>query len=102
MAVKMNKTLTVLALLALAPCGGCAGIAFEPTANWWRDGGRICAANRDPAGFEGPRAAFVRSHACGCVHPAGAARRVDVIALTTSLLAAANTRSSLLDALRLL
>lgn len=57
MAVKMNKTLTVLALLALAPCGGCAGIAFEPTANWWRDGGRICAANRDPAGLEGPRAA---------------------------------------------
>jgi hypothetical protein len=53
----MNKALTALALLALAPCGGCAGLAFEPTANWWRDGGRTCAANRDPAGLEWSRAA---------------------------------------------
>ncbi|GEM_PF-5084495 len=46
----MNKTFAALALLALAPCGGCAGLNFEPTANWWRGGGHICAANRDTAG----------------------------------------------------
>lgn len=57
MAVKMNKTFRALAFLALAPCGGCAGLAFEPTANWWRDGGRMCAASRDTSGLEWPRAA---------------------------------------------
>jgi hypothetical protein len=56
-AVKMNKTFRALALLALAPCGGCTGLAFEPTENWWRDGGRMCAASRDTAGLEWSRAA---------------------------------------------
>lgn len=48
----MSKRSAAFALLALAPLGGCAGLGFEPTANWWRDGGRLCAANRDPAGDE--------------------------------------------------
>lgn len=50
MATIMSKRLAALALLALAPCGGCAGFSFEPTAHWWRDGGHICAESRDVAG----------------------------------------------------
>jgi len=46
----MSKPFAALALLALPALSGCAGFNFEPTANWWREGGRICAASRDTAG----------------------------------------------------
>lgn len=46
-AAKMNRVLNGLALAALLLCAGCSSFRFEPTANWWRDGGRICAANRE-------------------------------------------------------
>lgn len=55
MAAKMSKPLAALALLAAAPLGGCAGLSFEPTANWWRDGGRLCAANRETGIQDGQR-----------------------------------------------
>ena len=35
------------ALAALALLGACSSLRFEPTANWARDGGRLCAQNRD-------------------------------------------------------
>jgi hypothetical protein len=42
-----NKTSRGLALAALALCGGCSSFVFEPAANWWTEGGRLCAANRE-------------------------------------------------------
>lgn len=57
MAAKMNRVLSSLALAALTLVSGCSSFRFEPTANWWRDGGRLCAANRDPFGGEFDRAA---------------------------------------------
>jgi hypothetical protein len=44
-----------LALLGVALCGGCTSFAFEPTPNWWTEGGRACAANREDLNW--PRAA---------------------------------------------
>jgi hypothetical protein len=43
----MTKGRTGLALVALTLCGGCSSLWFEPTPNWWSEGGRLCAANRD-------------------------------------------------------
>lgn len=57
MKAMMNKTCAGLALTALVLCAGCSGRLFEPTANWWRDGGRLCAAARDTSGLEWRRAA---------------------------------------------
>lgn len=51
----MNKLAGAVTLLLL--CGGCSSLQFEPTAHWWREGGRLCAANRDTAGLEWRRAA---------------------------------------------
>lgn len=54
----MNKTCASLALVAtLLFCGGCSGRLYEPPANWWREGGRLCASNRDTGGLEWQRAA---------------------------------------------
>jgi hypothetical protein len=50
------KTLKPLALAALALASGCTSFHYEPTANWARDGGRLCAQTRDPA-FADDRAA---------------------------------------------
>jgi hypothetical protein len=44
-----------LALLSLAVCGGCSSFVFEPTPNWWTEGGRACAAGREDLNW--PRAA---------------------------------------------
>jgi hypothetical protein len=41
-----------LALAALTLSAGCSSIRFEPTVNWLRDGGRLCAAERDTFGLE--------------------------------------------------
>jgi hypothetical protein len=38
-----------IAIFAATLVSGCSSFSFEPTANWWRDGGRLCAATRDPA-----------------------------------------------------
>ncbi|MGD9981135.1 MAG: hypothetical protein AB7H66_08660 [Hyphomonadaceae bacterium] len=46
------KTCKALAFAALALCAGCSSFRFEPTANWLRDGGRLCAANRDTFGLD--------------------------------------------------
>ncbi|MBC7769312.1 MAG: hypothetical protein H7124_11045 [Phycisphaerales bacterium] len=53
----MNKALKSLALAALLTGGGCSSFRYEPTANWLRDGGRLCAANRDPHFHDWDRAA---------------------------------------------
>lgn len=45
----MPKTWKLFALAALALASGCSSFRFEPTANWLRDGGRLCAQNREPA-----------------------------------------------------
>ena len=37
-----------LALAALALTGACSSFRYEPTANWVRDGGRLCAQDREP------------------------------------------------------
>ena len=52
------KTLKPLALAALALTGACSSFRYEPTANWVRDGGRLCAQDREPAFWDGaaPRA----------------------------------------------
>jgi hypothetical protein len=38
-------------------CGGCSTLRYEPTANWWRDGGRLCMASRETAYADWDRAA---------------------------------------------
>jgi hypothetical protein len=58
-----------LALATLALAAGCSSLRYEPTANWWRDGGRLCAASRDPFGGEFDRPA---PRSCGQAN-AGAA-----------------------------
>jgi hypothetical protein len=48
-----SMTMTrALALAALTLCGACSSFRFEPTANWLRDGGRLCAADRDTFGLD--------------------------------------------------
>ena len=47
MASTMNKRRTGLALAALTLCGACSTPLFEPTPNWWIQGGRLCAADRE-------------------------------------------------------
>lgn len=72
-AAKMNMARGGLALLLLA-CGGCSSFRFEPTANWWREGGRLCAANRDPLVYDWERAA-PRSCAQALADTPGQAKR---------------------------
>jgi hypothetical protein len=50
------KTAKPLALVALVLASGCSSFRYEPVANWARDGGRLCALDRDPA-FADERAA---------------------------------------------
>jgi len=47
----------LLALAALGFTAGCSAFRFEPTANWWTEGGRVCAASREAGGLEHDRAA---------------------------------------------
>jgi hypothetical protein len=53
----MNRTWRSLALAALALCAGCSSLRYEPAANWWSEGGRICAASREAAYHDWDRAA---------------------------------------------
>jgi len=46
-----------LALAALAFTAGCSSFRFEPTANWLRDGGRLCALDRETSFNDWDRAA---------------------------------------------
>jgi len=42
-------TIRLLALASLALASGCSSFHYAPVANWARDGGRLCALDRDPA-----------------------------------------------------
>lgn len=42
------KTAKPLALVALVLASGCSSFRYEPVANWARDGGRLCAQDREP------------------------------------------------------
>jgi hypothetical protein len=44
--------MTIVIIITLTLISGCSSFRFEPTANWWRDGGRLCAASREPFGSE--------------------------------------------------
>ncbi len=50
-------TKQALAIAAFALSGGCSSFDFEPTSNWWADGGRLCAVNREDLNWtrEAPR-----------------------------------------------
>jgi hypothetical protein len=50
------KTWKALSLAALMLLGACSSLRFEPTANWARDGGRLCAQSREPV-YDWDRAA---------------------------------------------
>jgi hypothetical protein len=47
---RVMKIWKVLTLAALTLCAACSSFRYEPTANWERDGGRLCALNRDVIG----------------------------------------------------
>jgi len=49
--------MTIGIVITLTLVSGCSSFRFEPTANWWRDGGRLCAASREPLNIEFDRAA---------------------------------------------
>ena len=48
----MNTSWKPLALAALILASGCSSVRFEPTANWWRDGGRLCMASPEPLAWD--------------------------------------------------
>lgn len=53
----MTKTLKAAAFAALSLAGACSSLRYEPVANWARDGGQLCAQDRDSAYSDWDRAA---------------------------------------------
>lgn len=56
-------TKKTLAIAALALSGGCSSFDFEPTSNWWAEGGRLCAVNREDINWtrEAPRSCLTEN-----------------------------------------